>query len=99
MNAKKASPKDIQLTGIKHAKQAIADLLNEQTELATERDALREEVRELRAALEAAIPRLLELDKMLNPKLWAEDGAPLALDLTAHHAIHQARAALAKGAA
>ena len=38
-------PQDIQLTGLKHAKEAIADLLNEQTDLVAQRD-------ELLAALE-----------------------------------------------
>lgn len=49
---RKASVKDIQLRGIKHAKQAIVDLLNDQSEIAAERDRLKAENAELRAALE-----------------------------------------------
>ena len=49
---RKASVKDIQLRGIKHAKQAIVDLLNDQSEIAIERDRLKAVNAELRAALQ-----------------------------------------------
>ena len=51
----KTRPQDIQLAGIKHAKEAIAELLNEQSEMAAERDRLKAENAELRAALERII--------------------------------------------
>lgn len=51
-------PKDIQLTGIRHAKEAICDLLNEQAESIAERDRLRQINAQLVAALEGIIWKL-----------------------------------------
>lgn len=57
----KTKPKDIQLAGIKHAKEAIAELLNEQSEITAERDRLRGVNAELLAALERAQPTIERL--------------------------------------
>lgn len=56
-------PKDIQLTGIRHAKEAICDLLNEQAESIAERDRLRQINAQLVAALEDASFLLAQIGK------------------------------------
>ena len=73
--ANKHTPKDIHLTGIRHAKEAICDLLNDQAAIVAERDRLREVNAELVAALETIANSTCDH----GPGFCARDSARAAL--------------------
>ena len=68
----KTRPQDIQLSGIKHAKQAIADLLNDQADIATERDSLKADNAELRNVLAEIAEACEQYNAKPDPYAMAE---------------------------